>query len=109
MRSCSPGPALRLLRTPLAEPGGDGLAGELVELCRCEPELHISSSRTPGYERLLARHGFRRARTIDLPQPVVASMLLNRTYRGLQLLKHRPAHFGHQLRYSGDYQFWVRL
>jgi hypothetical protein len=36
-------------------------------------------------------------------------MLLNRTYRGLQLLKHRPAHFGHQLRYSGDYRLWVRL
>jgi len=44
----------------------------------------------------------------DLPQPVVASMLLNRTYRGLQLLKHRPAHLGHQLRYSSDYRFWVR-
>lgn len=178
MRSRSPGPALRLMRTPLAEPGGGGLAGELVELCRYEPELHISSpriaasilraregrlalhrgslagavflyprgagwleigtfivqqryrahglgrllfasliagrtrllttTRTPGYERLLARRGFRRARTLDLPQPVVASMLLNRTYRGLQLLKHRPAHFGHQLRYSGDYRLWVR-
>ena len=43
MCSRSPGPALRLLRTPLAEPGGDYLAGELLELCRHEPELHISS------------------------------------------------------------------
>ena len=178
MRSHSPGPALRLLRTPLAEPGGDDLAGELVELCRHEPELHISSlhiaasilracegrvvlhrgalvgavflyprsagwleigtlivhrrhrahglgqlllaslvagrtrllatTRIPGLERLLARLEFQRGRMFDLPQPVVASMLLNRTYRGLQLLKHRPAHFGHQLRYSRDYRFWVR-
>jgi N-acetylglutamate synthase-like GNAT family acetyltransferase len=179
MCSRSPGPALRLLRTPLAEPGGDYLAGELLELCRHEPELHISSlhiaasilracegrvaqyrgalvgavflyprsagwleigtlivhrryrthglgqlllaslvvgrtrllatTRIPGLERLLARLEFQRGRMLELPQPVVASMLLNRTYRGLQLLKHRPAHFGHQLRYSSDYRFWVRL
>jgi len=43
MRSHLPSPALQLLRTPLAEPGGDGLARELVELCRYEPDLHISS------------------------------------------------------------------
>ena len=178
MRTHLPSPALQLLRTPLAEPGGDGLAGALVELCRCEPDLHISSlciaarilraregqlalhhgalvgavflyprsagwleigtlivhrrhrahrlgelllaslvagrtrllatTRISGLERLLARLEFRRERMFDLPQPVVASMLLNRTYRGLQLLKHRPAHFGHQLRYSSDYRFWVR-
>ena len=179
MRSQILSPALQLLRTPLAELDGDGLARELLELCRYEPELHISSlrvavsilrayegqlalhrgtlvgavflyprsagwleigtlivhrrhrahglgqlllaslvagrkrllgtTRIPGLERLLARLEFRRGRMFDLPQPVVASMLLNRTYRGLQLLKHRPAHFGHQLRYSSDYRLWVRL
>ena len=178
MRSHLLSPALQLLRTPLAEPDGDRLARELVELCRYEPDLHISSlhiaasilrtcegrvaqhrgalvgavflyprsagwleigtlivhrrhrahglgqllltslvagrtrllatTRIPGLERLLARLDFRRGRMLELPQPVVASMLLNRTYRGLQLLKHRPAHFGHQLRYSSDYRFWVR-
>ena len=43
MRSHIPSPALQLLRTPLAEPGGDRLARELLELCRYEPDLHISS------------------------------------------------------------------
>jgi GNAT superfamily N-acetyltransferase len=179
MRSHLLSPALQLLHTPLAEPDGDRLARELVELCRYEPDLHISSlhiaasilqtcegrvvlhrgalvgavflyprstgwleigtlivhrrhrahglgqllltslvagrtqllatTRIPGLERLLTRLDFRRERMLELPQPVVASMLLNRTYRGLQLLKHRPAHLGHQLRYSNDYQFWVRL
>ena len=179
MRSHITSPALQLLRTPLAEPGGDRLARELLELCRYEPDLHISSlriaasilrayegqlalhrgtlvgavflyprsagwleigtliihrryrahglgqlllaslvvgrtrllatTRIPGLERLLTRLEFRRGHMFDLPQPVVASMLLNRTYRGLHLLKHRPAHFGHQLRYSSDYRLWVRL
>ena len=179
MRSHIISPALQLLHTPLAEPGGDGLARELVELCRYEPDLHISSlriaasilrayegqlalhrgtlvgavflyprsagwleigtliihrryrahglgqlllaslvagrtpllgtTRIPGLERLLARLEFQRGRMSDLPQSVLASMLLNRTRRGLQLLKHRPAHFGHQLRYSSNYQLWVRL
>ena len=178
MRSHLPSPALHLLRTPLAEPDGDRLARELVELCRYEPDLHISSlhiatrilracegrvalhrgalvgavflyprsagwleigtlivhrrhrthglgqlllaslvagrtrllatTRISGFERLLTRLDFRRERMLELPRPVVAAMLLNRTYRGLQLLKHRPAHFGHQLCYSNDYQFWVR-
>ena len=179
MRSHIISPALQLLRTPLTEPGGDRLARELLELCRYEPDLHISSlriaasilrayegqlafhhgelvgavflyprsagwleigtlivhrchrahglgqlllaslvarrtrllatTRIPGLEQLLARMEFQRGCMFDLPQPVVASMLLNRTYRGLQLLKHRPAHFGHQLRYSSDYRLWVRL
>ncbi len=179
MRSHIISPALQLLRTPLAEPGGDRLARELLELCRYEPDLHISSlhiaasilrahdgllalhrgtlvgavflyprsagwleigtlivhrhhrarglgqlllasliagrtrllatTRIHGLERLLAQLEFRWMSMFDLPQPVMASMLLNRTYRGLQLLKHRPAHFGHQLRYSCNYQFWVRL
>ena len=179
MRSHIINPALQLLRTPLTEPGGNGLARELLELCRYEPDLHISSlriaanilrtyegqlalhrgtlvgavflyprsagwleigtlivhsrhrahglgqlllasliagrtpllgtTRIPGLERLLARLEFQRGRMSDLPQSVVASMLLNRTRRGLQLLKHRPAHFGHQLRYSSNYRLWVRL
>ncbi len=179
MRSHIISPALQLLRTPLAEPGDDRLARELLELCRYEPDLHISSlhiaasilrahdgllalhrgtlvgavflyprsagwleigtlivhsrhrahglgqlllasliagrtpllgtTRIPGLERLLARLEFQRGRMSDLPQSVVASMLLNRTRRGLQLLKHRPAHFGHQLRYSSNYRLWVRL
>ncbi len=69
----------------------------------------LATTRIPGLERLLARLEFQRGHMFDLPQSVAASMLLNRTYRSLQLLKHRPAHFGHQLRYSSDYQFWVRL
>ena len=156
MRSQILSPALQLLRTPLAELDGDGLARELLELCRYEPDLHISSlhiaasilrahdgllalhrgtlggavflyprsagwleigtlivhsrhrahglgqlllasliagrtpllgtTRIPGVERLLARLEFRRGRMFDLPQSVVASMLLNRTHRSLQLL-----------------------
>jgi len=69
----------------------------------------LGTTRIPGLERLLARLEFQRGRMSDLPQSVVASMLLNRTRRGLQLLKHRPAHFGHQLRYSSNYRLWVRL
>ena len=179
MRSHHLSPALQLLRTPLTEPDGDERAIELLELCRYEPDLHISSlriaasilqthdgllvlhrgtlvgavflyprsagwleigtlivhrqhrahglgqlllaslvagrtqlpgtTRIPGLERLLARLEFRRGHIFDLPQSVVASMLLNRIHRGLQLLKHRPAHFGHQLRYSSNYRLWVRL
>ncbi|MEE3207457.1 MAG: GNAT family N-acetyltransferase [Candidatus Thermoplasmatota archaeon] len=179
MRSHILSPTFQLLHTPLAKPGDNGLAKELLELCRYEPDLHISSlaianfiirehegqlvfhrgtlvgavflyprsagwleigtlivhhryrthglgqlllaslvarrapllgtTRIPSLERLLARLEFQRGRMFDLPQSVVASMLLNRTRRSLQLLKHRPAHFGHQLRYSSNYQLWVRL
>ena len=61
MRSHIISPALQLLRTPLAEPGDDRLARELLELCRYEPDLHISSlhiaaSILRAHDGLLALH-----------------------------------------------------
>ncbi|GEM_PF-1779265 len=120
MCSRSPGPALRLLRTPLAEPGGDYLAGELLELCRHEPELHISSlhiaasilraceGRVAQYRGALVGAVFlyprsagwleigtlivhRRYRTHGLGQLLLASLVVGRTRLLATARSHRSA------------------
>lgn len=85
-----------------------GLGKRLIVALTAGRARLLTTTRTPGYERMLARLGFRRTGVLELPQPVVASMLFNRFYRGIELLKRRPSHMGLQLLWAREYQLWVR-
>jgi len=85
-----------------------GLGRRLIVALTAGRTRLLTTTRAPDIERMLARLGFRRARVLKLPQPIVASMLFNRTYRGIELLKRRPSHMGLQLLWAREYRLWVR-